>query len=110
MSYTKQFISYLHLVLLVAALFLVAATQVNAADLVISPSTGSYNAGQTFTATVRAVPGGDSVNAVEASMSFDPDLLSVVSVNKTGSVFSLWTTEPTFSNAAGTISFGGGSP
>ena len=110
MSYTKQFISYLHLVLLVAALFLIAAPQVNAADLVISPSTGSYNAGQTFTATVRAVPGGDSVNAVEASMSFDPDLLSVVSVKKTGSVFSLWTTEPTFSNAAGTISFGGGSP
>ena len=76
----------------------------------ISPSTGSYSSGQTFTATVRAVPGGDSVNAVEASMTFDPDLLSVVSVNKTGSVFSLWTTEPTFSNAAGTISFGGGSP
>jgi len=33
-----------------------------------------------------------------------------VSVSKDGSAFSLWTTEPTFSNTNGTISFGGGSP
>ena len=110
MLYTRQFISYFNLLLLILGLFFVSSFTVDAADLVISPSTGSYSSGQTFTATVRAVPGGDSVNAVEASMTFDPDLLSVVSVNKTGSVFSLWTTEPTFSNAAGTISFGGGSP
>jgi len=81
-----------------------------AADLVISPGTGSYSAGQTFTATVRAVPDGDNINAVEASMEFDETVLSVVSVSKDGSAFSLWTTEPTFSNTAGTISFGGGSP
>jgi len=33
----------------------------------------------------------------------------VASISKTGSVFSLWTTEPTFSNANGTLNFGGGS-
>ena len=110
MLYIKQFISYTSLATFAVGLFLLTGMQAYAADLVISPSTGSYSAGQTFTATVRAVPGGDSVNAVEASMTFDQDLLSVVSVNKTGSVFTLWTTEPTFSNAAGTISFGGGSP
>jgi hypothetical protein len=37
-------------------------------------------------------------------------VLSVVSVSKEGSIFSLWTTEPTFSNTAGTVTFGGGSP
>jgi large-conductance mechanosensitive channel len=82
----------------------------SAATLNLSPSTGTYNSGQTFTTTVRAVPGGDSVNAVEATLGFDPSQLSVVSVDKNGSVFSLWTTEPTFSNTAGTITFGGGSP
>lgn len=81
-----------------------------AADLVISPGTGSYSPGQTFTATIRAVPDGDNINAVEASLEFDESVLSVVSVSKDGSAFSLWTTEPTFSNTNGTISFGGGSP
>lgn len=84
--------------------------QAFAADLSISPNTGTYSAGQTFTATIRALPNGDNVNAVEASLSYDPAVLSVVSVSKNGSAFSLWTTEPAFSNSAGTIEFGGGSP
>ncbi len=89
---------------------LFGAPAVQAADVLLSPSTGSYASGQTFTATIQVDPAGDSVNAVEAQLSFDPSILSVVSLSKTGSVFSLWTTEPTFSNTAGTIDFGGGSP
>ena len=81
-----------------------------AATLQITPSTGSYNAGQTFSTTVKVQPGGKSINAVETTLKFDPALLSVVSVGKDGSAFSLWTVEPTFSNSAGTINFGGGSP
>lgn len=81
-----------------------------AAEVLVSPSTGTYSSGQTFTAAVRVNPQGKSVNAVEATLTFDTSKLSVVSVSKTGSVFSLWTTEPTFSNSAGTIQFGGGSP
>jgi hypothetical protein len=79
-----------------------------AADLVITPASGSYNAGQTFTATIQVDPAGDRINAVEAQLSFNPATLSVVSVAKTGSVFTLWPVEPTFSNSAGTITFGGG--
>ncbi len=98
--------------LALAALLLVSIpfSNVHAADLGLNPSTGSYAVGQTFTLTVRAVPNGDNINAVEAGLKFDPALLSVVSVGKTGSAFSLWTTEPTFSNSAGTVTFGGGSP
>ena len=81
-----------------------------AATLQLSPGTGSYSSGQTFTAAVRVVPAGQNVNAVEATLKYDPAVLSVVSVNKNGSAFSLWTVEPTFSNTAGTITFGGGSP
>ena len=89
---------------------LFSASSVHAADVLFSPSTGSYAAGQTFTATVQVDPSGNNINAVEAQLSFDPSILSVVSLSKNGSVFSLWTTEPTFSNSAGTIDFGGGSP
>ncbi len=83
---------------------------VQAAEVAISPSTGTYTVGQSFTVTVQTNPQGKNVNAVEAKLSFDNTKLSVVSVSKTGSAFSLWTTEPVFSNTAGTIDFGGGSP
>ena len=106
--------SYLHRSFQLAAVFAVllflCPLFAQAADLVLSPSTGSYSSGQTFTATIRAVPNGQSVNAVETTLNFNPDVLSVVSVDRDGSVFSLWTTEPEFSNSAGTIEFGGGSP
>lgn len=81
-----------------------------AATLEVSPSSGSYSAGQTFTTAIKVQPSGEKINAVEATLKYDPATLSVVSVNKNGSAFSLWTVEPTFSNTAGTISFGGGSP
>lgn len=94
-------------------LFLFLCVQIvpaSAANVVVSPSTGTYSVNQSFTTTIQVDPQGESVNAVEAKLSFDNTKLSVVSVAKTGSVFSLWTTEPTFSNTAGTIDFGGGSP
>lgn len=104
-------VRYLFLILVLSSLFFVfTVTRVWAADVQVTPASGSFNNGQTFTATIQALPSGDSINAVEATLNFDTSLLSVVSLSKTGSVFSLWTTEPTFSNTAGTISFGGGSP
>lgn len=104
-TFARTFISAL-VFLGVFSLTLIA----EAAEVALSPSTGSYAANQTFTVTIQANPQGKSINAVEAELSFDKAKLSVVSVSKTGSAFSLWTTEPTFSNSAGTISFGGGSP
>ncbi len=94
----------------ILSVFFAFSYTVSAADVSISPSTGSYSVGQSFTVTIQTNPQGKSVNAVEAKLSFDNTKLSVTSVSKTGSVFSLWTTEPTFSNSAGTIDFGGGSP
>jgi len=44
------------------------------------------------------------------NLSFSPDKLAVISISKSDSIFSLWTTEPTFSNSNGTISFAGGIP
>lgn len=80
-----------------------------AATLRLSPETGVYTAGGTFTAQVLINTQGKPVNAADAQLSFNPRELSVVSVSR-GSIFNLWTQEPTFSNTAGTISFGGGSP
>lgn len=107
----QRFPIYKSLFALALTFFVYAlAAPVFAADVLVTPSTGTHAAGQTFTATIQADPAGDSINAVEAELDFDPSILTVVSVTKTGSVFSLWTTEPEFSNSAGTITFGGGSP
>ena len=81
-----------------------------AATLQMSPSSGSHAVGQTFNARVIVDSAGSSVNAAEATLSFNRNVLSVVSVSKAGSVINLWTTEPSFSNPAGTITFGGGNP
>lgn len=90
--------------------FLFTSSLAYAASVQVSPSTGSYAAGQTFTVTVQVDPEGKQINAVETKLRFDPAKLTVVSTSKSGSVFSLWTTEPAFSNTAGTVTFGGGSP
>ena len=97
-------------IVLTGLLSLLIPLVLEASTISITPSSGSYTPGQTFTATVQVQPRGNSVNAVEATLSFDTSRLQVVSVSREGSAFSLWTTEPAFSNAAGTITFGGGSP
>ena len=102
-----------YLYLLLAAMIIggfISAMPVEAADVLLSPSSGSHSANQTFVVNIQVDPDGDSINAVEAQLSFDAAVLSVVSISKTGSAFSLWTTEPTYSNTDGTITFGGGSP
>lgn len=105
---SHSFFFPLFLRLAIVSSFLFLASHAWAADLRITPASGTYSVGQTFTATVQVVPGSDSINAVESQLSFDASLLSVVSVAKTGSVFTLWPVEPSFSNGAGTITFGGG--
>ena len=93
------------------ALFMVVGVSgADAATLQLSPSSGSHAVGSTFSATVMVNSGSQQVNAAEATLSFDSSVLSVVNVSQAGSVLSLWTTEPTFSNTAGTIQFGGGNP
>ena len=94
----------------IIAVFSLLPSSALAADLGFSPITATHSVGQTFNVRIEVNPDGEGVNAVESEITFDQTKLSVVSVSKTGSAFSLWTTEPEFSNSAGTINFGGGSP
>lgn len=83
---------------------------VSAATLSLTPATGTYEQGKTFTASVVVDSADAEVNVAESEISFDPSVLAAQSISKDGSAFSLWTVEPKFSNTDGTISFGGGSP
>ncbi len=81
-----------------------------AASLYLSPATGVYQSNATFSVRVMVNTKGQPINAAEASISYNPRELSVVSANRSGSIFNLWVVEPTFSNSAGTINFSGGLP
>lgn len=86
------------------------AFSADAATLRLNPSTGVYTVGNTFVASVLLNTEGKSVNAADGQLSFNPRELQVVAVSRSTSIFNLWTEEPTYSNSAGTVSFGGGSP
>ncbi|HEU4677778.1 MAG TPA: cohesin domain-containing protein [Candidatus Paceibacterota bacterium] len=94
---------------LAALVFFILPGVIHAATVNISPSTGSYGVGQSFTVNVQVDPEGKSANAAQAQLTFDKTKLSVVNITKT-QTFPFWTTEPKFSNTDGTIDFGGGGP
>ena len=79
-------------------------------SLYLSPSSGQVAVGQIFSLVLRVNTGGTAINAAEGSIVFDQAKLSVASVSKSGSVFTIWAEEPKFSNAEGTIEFAGGLP
>jgi len=82
-----------------------------AATLFLSPNSGTFPVGKTFSVTVKVDSGGGiGINAGEAILSFDPTYLNVNSISKSGSIFTLWPVEPTFSNPKGEVTFAGGSP
>lgn len=90
---------------LTAFCFFLSIPSVQAASLSADPTTATHTTGDIFTTTITLDPEGDTVGAVSATLQFDPTVLSVVGVQRSESAPLQWTTSPTFSNQAGTISF-----
>ncbi len=105
MNRFKTQVTFLICTLLAASPFLVSAAELN-----FSPASGTFEVGKDFSVKVLVNPGVDSVNAADGAITYDKDLLSISSISKDGSAFSLWTADPAFSNAAGTANFSGGTP
>ncbi len=82
----------------------------DSASLYLSPPSGTYAVDTTFSVKIKVNSGGEAINAAEGTLIFNSDELQVVSLSKNGSIFSLWTTAPTFSNSTGEIVLGGGTP
>lgn len=87
-----------------------ASQNAQAATSYFSPSSGNFTVGNIFTVNVLVNTEGVAINNAEATINFPSSLLEIVSISKSGSIFSLWVEEPTFSNGAGTLSFNGGLP
>lgn len=91
-------------------IFLIAffsAQMVYAAELNLSPSSGSYKVGDNISVRVVLSSPGDSANAVSGTLSFSKDILTLNSISKSNSLVSLWAVEPTYSNSNGTANLEG---
>ena len=73
----------------------------------VSPLTGTYAVGQTFSVRIMVSSPRQSINAISGVLSYPTSKLQVTSVSKIGSVLSLWVQEPTFSNSQGRVTFEG---
>ena len=82
----------------------------HAATSYFNPSSGNFTVGNIFTINVLVNTEGIAINNAEATINFPTNFLEIVSLSKSGSIFSLWVEEPTFSNSVGTLSFNGGLP
>ncbi len=102
---------YLKLLFVVLILFSgVEVSSARAATLNALPSSASVKKGDVVTVRIVVNPEGVAINNSEAILSFSSNILSVTSLSKSGSIFSLWVEDPAFSNEAGTITYNGGVP
>lgn len=76
-----------------------------AASLSISPSSSSYEVGDIVVLKV-IVNSDQSINAISGTVKF-PEVLSVESISKAGSILNFWVTEPSVSKTLNTASFEG---
>lgn len=89
------------------AVFFLLPSMASAATLTLSPAVGSINTGDSVTETISVASADQALNAVSGTLSFPTDLLEVVSVSRANSILSLWVQDPSFSNANGSIVWGG---
>ena len=103
--------AYVKKLILLVSIFIVSVfihpLSAHAASLFLSPSSGTYKVGQTFSVGVYVGSADQAMNAVEGVISFPKDILEVTGVSKSGSILNLWVQEPAFSNAGGTANFEG---
>lgn len=86
------------------------STGTQAATLTVQTATAKVGQGETFIAEVRVDSEQEVINAVQARVTFDPHALEFVSLEKAGSVLSLWPEEPKVDSDTGVITFAGGIP
>ncbi|MEK7187560.1 MAG: cohesin domain-containing protein [Patescibacteria group bacterium] len=84
-----------------------ASSLVPEVALLVSPGTGSFEDGGTFTISILVDTKGKSVNSLEVALSFDPDKLSIVGPSGGKSIIGVWVEPPIYDNATGIARYAG---
>jgi len=102
----------LSLILIISAFsfFVVPQVKAESGSLYLSPSSGSFLVGSTFTVSVFVNTEDNEINAVLAEIRFSPNKLQVTSPTAGTSFIAEWLTPPNYSNERGVVSFRGGIP
>ncbi|MBY0538366.1 transmembrane domain-containing protein [Patescibacteria group bacterium] len=98
--------------ILLAVVFLVSASMVEAATLYMDPNTVSLNRGDAAKISIRLdtdEAAGECINAIDAVISYSDNIIPVdISVGK--SILPIWVENPVINKENNTISFAGGIP
>lgn len=95
------------LLLIVYSLLSTTPAQAGTAVLFLSPSSGSYTVGQTFSVRANVSSGGEYINAVAAYLSYPADKLEATGVDTGGSTLSIWAEKTA---GGGAVRLSGGLP
>jgi hypothetical protein len=106
---TNKYLATILASLSLAVLLPVSALASGSASLNLSPSSGSYKAGQTFNVNIMVNPGSDKVDTVRTKLSFSTDVLEIKNFS-VGSAFTYQAGANSFDNKTGTFSWGAGIP
>jgi len=90
--------------------FLFVFNKAEAATLYIKPSQTEVSVGNIVNIQISVDTSGKVINNAESVIQFPKDLLEIISLDKTSSIFSLWVEDPSFSNNIGQATFNGGVP
>ena len=80
------------------------------ASIYLSPARIECTVDANCSVGVKVNSDGQSINAAEGTIKFDPGKLQALPALKGGSIFSFWAPDPVVDNAKGTVVFGGGLP
>ena len=78
-----------------------------AASMYMSPSSGTYSVGQTISVSVYVSSNDQAMNAASGLVTYPSSLMSASSASTAGTVISLWSTQPTYSNDTSSATFEG---
>lgn len=81
----------------------------HAATLYFLSSKDAVTIGDTFDVSIKTDSEGVGINAVQATIQFPKDILTVTKTDKADSIFNFWLEEPSISNDNGKVAFVGGS-
>ena len=104
---SKKYLLFLLLPILILIPFNSMAA--GSASINLSPTTGSYNVGQTFNVVISVNPGLEKIDMARVKLSFSPDLLEIKNFSQ-GTTFSFQAGSNGFDNSAGTFYWGAGAP
>ncbi len=108
-SITFKILKAQFLILIACCLFYVASS-VKAATLYFSPQEETVYQNESFIISLMVDTENEEINAVEGYLKFPQNQFEIIDIGKGGSILTLWTREPFYSNQSGEIGFSGGVP